>query len=104
MGRELDLLNARLEPRYGIRLQMRTGIHTGHTIVSTLRERRGQDFVIVGDSVNLASRLQALAPVNGIVVSHDTYHHVGRQFELQAHPPTHVKGFEKPIALLYRRK
>ena len=97
MGRELDLLNARLEPRYGVRLQMRTGIHTGHTIVSTLRERRGQDFVIVGDSVNLASRLQALAPVNGIVVSHDTYHHVGRQFELQAHPPTYVKGFEKPI-------
>ena len=62
MGRELELLNARLEPQYGVRLQMRTGIHTGHAIVSTLRERRGQDFVIVGDSVNLASRLQALAP------------------------------------------
>ncbi|MFN8467870.1 MAG: adenylate/guanylate cyclase domain-containing protein [Caldilineaceae bacterium] len=97
MGRELDLLNARLEPRFGIRLQMRTGIHTGHTIVSTLRERRGQDFVIVGDSVNLASRLQALAPVNGIVVSHDTYHHVSRQFELNAHAPTYVKGFEQLI-------
>ena len=98
MGRELELLNARLEPQYGVRLQMRTGIHTGHAIVSTLRERRGQDFVIVGDSVNLASRLQALAPTNGVVVSHDTYQHVNRQFELQAFPPAHVKGFEQPIA------
>lgn len=97
MGRELELLNRRFEPQYGIRLQMRTGIHTGHAIVSTLRERRGQDFVIVGDTVNLASRLQALAPVNGIVISHATYQHVGREFDLQAFPPTPIKGFEQPI-------
>jgi predicted ATPase/class 3 adenylate cyclase len=98
MGRELDLLNQRLEPQYGVRLQMRTGIHTGHAIVSTLRERRGQDFVVVGDSVNLASRLQALAPINGIVVSSSTYQHVNRQFEVQPFPPAQLKGFEQPLA------
>jgi class 3 adenylate cyclase/predicted ATPase len=97
MGRELAQLNSRIEPRLGVRLQMRTGIHTGHAIVSTLRERRGQDFVIVGDSVNLAARLQALAPVNGIVVSHDTHLHVSREFELQPFPPAQVKGFEQPV-------
>lgn len=98
MGRELALLNRRLEPQHGVRLQMRTGIHTGHAVVSTLSERRGQDFVIVGDAVNLASRLQALAPVDGIVVSHDTLQHVSREFTLKAYPPTSIKGFEQPIA------
>lgn len=97
MGRELASLNERIQAQFGVSLQMRTGIHTGHAIVSTLSERRGQDFVIVGDSVNLASRLQALAPLNGIVVSHDTYQHVSREFELKIHPPTAVKGFEQPI-------
>jgi len=98
MGRDLALLNRRIEPQYGVRLQMRTGIHTGHAIVSTMRERRGQDFVIVGDSVNLASRLQALAPIDGIVVSHDTFQHINREFELKPFPPALVKGFDQPIA------
>ena len=39
-------------------LRMRVGIHTGPVVVSWMGERKGQDFVVVGDSVNLASRLQ----------------------------------------------
>jgi class 3 adenylate cyclase len=72
-------------------LQMRVGIHTGQVVVSFMGERKGQDFVVVGDSVNLASRLQALAPVNGIVISRDTYRHVRGIFDVQALDPVQIK-------------
>ena len=78
-------------------LRMRVGIHTGPVVVSWMGERKGQDFVVVGDSVNLASRLQSLAPVNGILISHDTYRHVRGVFDVQVVEPVLVKGKRDPI-------
>ena len=78
-------------------LRMRVGIHTGPVVVSWMGERKGQDFVVVGDSVNLASRLQSLAPVNGILISHDTYRHVRGVFDVQVIDPVLVKGKRDPI-------
>ncbi len=80
-----------------IQLRMRIGIHTGQVVVSWLGERKGQDFVVVGDTVNLASRLQALAPVNGILITHDTYRHVRDLFDVQVVEPVTVKGKSEPV-------
>lgn len=78
-------------------LRMRIGIHTGSVVVSWLGERKGQDFVVVGDTVNLASRLQSLAPVNGILISHETYRLTAEQFEVQTIEPVLVKGKQEPV-------
>ncbi len=63
----LEELNGELEREQQIRLHMRVGVHTGPVVVSLLGERKGQDFVVVGDTVNLASRLQSAAPEGGIL-------------------------------------
>ena len=47
---------------YDVALEMRVGIDTGEVVVSTLGDRPGQDFVVVGEIVNRASRLQSVAP------------------------------------------
>ena len=94
---ELEKLNQGFEQRYRIHLAMRVGIHTGPVVVSTLGERKGQDFVAVGDTVNLASRLQSAAPENGILISHDTYQHIRGAFDALAHPPIQVKGKSRPV-------
>jgi predicted ATPase/class 3 adenylate cyclase/Tfp pilus assembly protein PilF len=78
-------------------LRMRVGIHTGPVVVSWMGERKGQDFIVVGDSVNLASRLQALAPVNGILISQATYRHVRGVFSVQVVEPVLVKGKRDPL-------
>ena len=97
MRQSLAALNEQLQTERGLQLAMRVGIHTGPVVVSLLDERRATDFVVVGDSVNLASRLQAAAPTGGILISRDTYRHVDGVFDVQALAPVQVKGKRQPI-------
>jgi ABC-type dipeptide/oligopeptide/nickel transport system ATPase subunit len=78
-------------------LRMRVGVHTGPVVVGLLDERKNKDFVVVGDTVNLASRLQSNAPVDGILISHDTYRHVRGVFDVQAVDPLQLKGKTEPV-------
>jgi class 3 adenylate cyclase len=81
MQAELRQLNESFKHRLGQALTIRVGINTGEVVVSLLGERRGEEFVVVGDTVNLTSRLQAAAPANGILITHDAYRHVRGLFE-----------------------
>jgi class 3 adenylate cyclase/tetratricopeptide (TPR) repeat protein len=71
-------------------LQMRVGVHTGLAVVGPLGSLG--EFAVTGDTVNLASRLQASAPTGGVLVSHDTYRHIHGFFDAQTLPPFEVKG------------
>ena len=97
MRQMLATLNEQLQTERGLQLSMRVGIHTGPVVVSLLDERRATDFVVVGDSVNLASRLQSAAPTGGILISHDTYRHGHGAFDVQVLAPVQVKGKREPI-------
>ncbi|HEX9028844.1 MAG TPA: adenylate/guanylate cyclase domain-containing protein [Anaerolineales bacterium] len=97
MRQSLSGLNEDLNSAWGVQLAMRVGIHTGPVMVSLLGERKGQEFVVVGDTVNLASRIQGFAPSGGILISHDTSRHVRGVFDLQALDPTQVKGKSGPV-------
>ena len=55
------------------RSTMRVGIDTGDVVVSTLGDRPGQDFVVVGEIVNRPAASRAAAPPGGVLVSADTY-------------------------------
>ena len=97
MQEELQALNPVLAEKYGLRLSMRVGITTGPVVVSLLGDRKGQDFVVVGDTANLASRLQTAAPPGGILISHETYRHVRGVFTVQVLNPIAVKGKREPV-------
>ena len=75
-------------------LQMRIGIHTGMVVVNP--EDHSGEF-LVGDSVNLASRLEQNAPVGGVLISRETYRHVFGFFDAQAMPLLKVKGKSEPV-------
>ena len=97
MQHSLQELNQSLERSQGIQLSMRVGVYTGQVLVSTLGERQGQDFVVVGDSVNLASRLQSAAPPGGLIVSHTTYRLVRGVFDVRPLDPIQVKGVSEHL-------
>ena len=89
MQSALAQLNERLAAEKNLQLQMRVGVNTGWVAVDMQDE---QDFVVTGDPVNLASRLQTLASPGSILISHDTYQHVRGVFDVQALEPVQIKG------------
>lgn len=91
----LHQLNTTLEQRFGIRLAMRVGIHTGTVLAAEVGG--GGDLAVTGDTVNLASRLEGQAPPGGILISHDTYRHVRGAFDVQVVGPVTVKGRSEPV-------
>jgi len=76
------------------RLQVRLGIATGLAVVGDLiGAGAAQEQAVVGETPNLAARLQALAAPNGIVIAEATRRHVGGLFELRDLGPQSLKGF-----------
>jgi adenylate cyclase len=81
-----DLIDelAGLERNGGIALQVRIGIHTGPVVGGVIGSSRlAYDYW--GDTMNIASRLQGVAPVNGVAVSEATWYETREQhaFETQ---------------------
>ena len=97
MVRDLEALNADVRRRYGVTLHMRVGIDTGEVVVSTLDERRGMGFVAVGPTVNRASRLQAAAPIDGILVSRETRRQIRGSFGMDEQPGLRLKGIDETV-------
>ncbi|HEX9260063.1 MAG TPA: adenylate/guanylate cyclase domain-containing protein, partial [Acidimicrobiales bacterium] len=90
-------LNAELTPTYGIELACRTGVDSGEVVVGGAGDRRGQDWVVVGDIVNRASRVQSEAPRNGILITRDTYRLVRGVFGVEQQAPLTLKGVARPV-------
>src|ERR1700692_749249 len=78
----------------GSPLHVRVGIATGLVVVGDLiGAGAAQEQAVVGETPNLAARLQALAAPNGIVIAEATRRHVGGLFELRDLGPQSLKGF-----------
>src|SRR5207244_1325849 len=73
------------------------GINTGLVIAGHVGGDVKQEFTVVGDAVNLASRLKDLAPDGEIYVGAETYPYVREEFEFRKLPPLTVKGKERPV-------
>ena len=82
---------------HATRLQMRIGINTGEVATpSNVRSSR-RDFLITGDAVNVAARLQQSATPDNILVGERTYLATRDVFDFQAVAPLRVKGKTDPI-------
>jgi adenylate cyclase len=55
------------------------------------------DYTIIGNEVNLASRLQSHAEPGGILITHETYSLVKNIVPAEEQEPVQVKGFSKPV-------
>ncbi|HET8525641.1 MAG TPA: AAA family ATPase [Actinomycetota bacterium] len=92
----IDELNG---SRPDLGLEIRGAVNTGEAVVALgARPEAGEGFV-TGDVVNVASRLQAIAPVGGVVVGELTYRGTRDQIEYEALEPASVKGKEKEVPL-----
>jgi class 3 adenylate cyclase len=76
-------------------LELRIGVTTGEALIS-LRARPAEGMAS-GDVVNTAARLQAAAPVNGVLVGEATYRATRQRVEYRDAPPVEAKGKSEPV-------
>ena len=82
----------------GTRVQARVGIATGLVVVGEIvGSGAAQERAIVGETPNLAARLQALAAPDTILVSEATQNLLGGLFELESTGEHELKGFARPV-------
>jgi class 3 adenylate cyclase len=86
-----------LQAQRGFRLQMRIGLNTGLVVVGKIGDDLRMDYTAVGDTTNLAARLQQLAQPGTVVISQTTHRLVAGYFETQDLGTHHVKGHPESV-------
>ena len=81
------------------RLQVRIGIHTGTVVVGEMGGAGRREQLALGETPNIAARLQGLTEPDSVVVSAATYRLVRGLFEGQDLGPQILKGISDPIAV-----
>jgi len=98
-GLDIIAAVARLETRAAVPLAVRIGVATGLVVVGDLSgESALREHALVGDTPNLAARLQALAEPGTIVVAGSTRRLLGDLFRLRDLGCHEVKGIAEPLA------
>jgi class 3 adenylate cyclase len=93
----LAQIQAIRELRTRERLQIRIGIGTGLVVVSELmRTHEAREWDIVGETPNLAARLQAIAEPDTVVIGPTTRRLLGNLFEYRDLGAVELKGFAEP--------
>ena len=91
-------ISPQYEKRIGKPLTMHTGICTGLVVTGEVNLEKGTHGVL-GDTINVASRISGLAKPDEIIVGLETYHQAEGYFNFEKLDPTKVKGKEEPIQI-----
>lgn len=93
MQRGIQLVSGRL----GIELKARIGIASGRAKLGRLGGEEGQDFTVIGEAVNLASRLEALAKPGETLIDSATFKQCAGECQGLVAEWFQPKGFDSPV-------
>ncbi|MET0402841.1 MAG: adenylate/guanylate cyclase domain-containing protein [Cystobacter sp.] len=77
LRRWLDVGNRRWREKWGIEIQLAMGVHTGFAVAGNVGSDKRMDYTVIGDTVNVAARLESMAQPGQILVSEATRERLG---------------------------
>src|SRR5215468_5991431 len=92
-------LNTHLATQYGVQLAVRLGIHTGPVVVGMMGGGGRHEHLALGETPNIAARLQTLAPANTVVMSAVTARLVHGTFALEDFGAHALHGVAEPMTV-----
>jgi len=78
-------------------ISFRVGLNRGQAIVGNIGAAERLEYTVIGDTVNVASRMGGLGSGGEVVLSHSTFMHVGDGFSFDEMGAREVKGVSLPI-------
>ena len=96
IARALHAWQSELAPR-GISFRARQGLHTGLVVVGAIGGDLRMDYTAVGDTTNVAARLQQVSEPGRVTISEATHRLVRGYFETRELGAMHLKGRQEPV-------
>ena len=100
LGR-LEALNDEIESRFGSRIGIRIGINTGEVVAGAIGGAGRLNFSIIGDAVNVASRVEAETRRTGddVLLTQATYDRLEDDYPLRRRGERELRGIERPVVV-----
>ena len=95
--RGLEMLSARVEAAHGVAITARVGIHTGPVVVGEMGGGEKMEVLALGDTPNIAARLEGIAEPGTVVISDATLRLVPGVFVTEDRGTPELKGIEESI-------
>ncbi len=99
MVRWLETGNETWKAKYGVTVQLAIGVHTGDAVVGNVGSETRMAYTAIGDVVNVAARLEAIARPQQILVTRETRDEVGDEFDLIDRGERQLAGKGEPVHL-----
>jgi len=97
----LEQVNAKITPEYDVEIAIGIGVHTGVVTAGDMGSEGRSDYTIIGDNVNLASRLEGLTKQYGaqILISHATFSSLKESYNIRSIDLVEVKGKSEAVEI-----
>ncbi|MFN2616537.1 MAG: adenylate/guanylate cyclase domain-containing protein, partial [Thermoleophilaceae bacterium] len=93
LGMQAAMEEVNLDLPDGVEFDLRVGINTGEVLAGAV----GDGYTVIGDTVNVAARLQAAGRVGTVTVGEGTYRATSSEVEYRMLDPLHLKGKAEPV-------
>ena len=94
-------LSHQFEKEFGQGIQLRVGINTGKVLAGPIGAPPYRNFTVIGDAVNLASRLESACDPGRVLVGANTQRFAHNEFEMESGGLISIKGKVNKVAAYY---